>query len=651
MISLTDALTLAYTKIKTRRIRLFSIIVSSSILFGVLAAGSLVLNGAMTSFEKFATQGYTSRYILSGNYAPYEVDFEASAIPDDPDLVTRAETLEKTVTARKKAEAKRLGIDSIDSDQDKVTTTDQSGAKHLNYNSPIVQQAMREKAAADPYHSSLELFKKQVSGAKTYYSSIRMRQTASDAPRLSVIVDGKERQPASDNSSAAPLLGATTSRRGVDEITSEWTLIDAPLLQPFILKGQTLDVGSDGSIPIIVSYTAAQEMLKLPTLTNKASNQEQKDRLLTVRKDIAGKTFQVCYRNASSASSLQDALAQQSEIHANANKKDYQKPELVYAPNPAPCAAPVVERDARSSETKQYDAKIAEYNKTFGKAEPTSSTLTFRVIGISPDKNSPAAMDAGQILSYIMSANTASSWASPLGIRDSSPATRDIFADDTTPPQMFGESQVKYYAEFSSASHAQTALTTQSCDQAIKGITPLEGQVFCKRDGRQYQLQPFGSSSLAIENSKKAFAEIQKWAAIVVACLAGISIMGMVGRIIADSRRETAIFRAIGASRLTIAQIYLTYTAFLIVLVSLFALIAGTITAAWVDATLSPSASANALLLFNAQDVSQQFRFIGFDLQSIGFIVLTIACAAFAGALLPIVNNVRRNPINDMRSE
>ena len=58
----------------------------------------------------------------------------------------------------------------------------------------------------------------------------------------------------------------------------------------------------------------------------------------------------------------------------------------------------------------------------------------------------------------------------------------------------------------------------------------------------------------------------------VVGAIAGVILMGMIGRIIADSRKETAVFRAVGASRLAVAQVYVAYTVYLAGCVALWRL-------------------------------------------------------------------------------
>ena len=68
--------------------------------------------------------------------------------------------------------------------------------------------------------------------------------------------------------------------------------------------------------------------------------------------------------------------------------------------------------------------------------------------------------------------------------------------------------------------------------------------------------------------------------ALVIAAIAALIMMGMIGRVIGDSRRETAVFRAIGAKRNDIRAIYSTYTFFLSLGIVVATLVIGTAVAA-----------------------------------------------------------------------
>ena len=127
--------------------------------------------------------------------------------------------------------------------------------------------------------------------------------------------------------------------------------------------------------------------------------------------------------------------------------------------------------------------------------------------------------------------------------------------------------------------------------------------------------------------------------------------IGTVGRVIADSRRETAVFRAIGAKRLDIAQIYFTYTVFLAGLVATTALLIGFVAASIADSRWSAGLSIDALVAYNAQDLTRQVSLFGMNGGQLLLILGLVVVASLASAIVPLLTNIRRNPIRDMRDE
>ena len=127
--------------------------------------------------------------------------------------------------------------------------------------------------------------------------------------------------------------------------------------------------------------------------------------------------------------------------------------------------------------------------------------------------------------------------------------------------------------------------------------------------------------------------------------------MGTVGKIIADSRRETAVFRAIGAKRLDIAQIYLTYTMFIAFLISVVSIALGWAVALYVQSRYGETATVEAIVSFNSQDLNREFMLVGLNAREIIMLIGVIFAGSMLSAVLPLLTNLRRNPIRDMRDE
>jgi ABC-type antimicrobial peptide transport system permease subunit len=120
---------------------------------------------------------------------------------------------------------------------------------------------------------------------------------------------------------------------------------------------------------------------------------------------------------------------------------------------------------------------------------------------------------------------------------------------------------------------------------------------------------------------------------------------------IADSRRETAVFRAIGAKKLDIAQIYVLYTVFLSALVTLFAVGVGTLVAMVVQLKWADPITLHALLAYNSHDLDKVFRLYHFHLPDMLYLLAVAVGAGILSAVFPLIRNLRRNPMRDMRDD
>ncbi len=648
MIRFFDALKLAYTKIRTRKIRLVITVFVAGLLFVGLTASSLIFNGIITSIESFSDEGFNKRYIISGAYTDTSSFKSENGSPmSNPALIARAETLEKERQAKRKAVAERLGIEFVQDESEKAVQVFPDGNKSLNPMTVIGQQVLAESDTNQTAKPTLAAFQKQIgSNASKFYQAqkIAIPGMLYNAPKLTPLLDGKEKY---DTVYAGGGFPGTT--QGLAGITDSWTLMDDSLMKPFLLPGQNLERDASGSIPIVISYSAAQELLKYSKLDTNATLEQKKQRLIDTRREIAGKAFSMCYRNSAAQFQLQKAIEQQSDLKQNGTKKEYKKPELLYDVPASPCTSPVIQRDVRSAEAKRLDEKQETFNLEFGAQKPTSELLKFRVVGVSPDRSMPMGMPGIEdIISMMTMSTLGSSWVSPLTIRDSSPALKDVFRIaqmGVFEPQQF------YAAEFSSPDAARQVLKERNCINQFPGM-PLEpGQVACAIETRPFALQSFGSASLALEDIKATFKRFQLIAAIVVTVLASVILMGMIGRIVADARKETAVFRAVGASRMAIAQIYITYTMYLSLMIIVMAFVIGFAVALWVDSRYSANTSVTMALLFNVADLGKQFHFYTLNWYDVGLIAVVVAAASIVGAMVPIAHNIQRNPIRDMREE
>jgi hypothetical protein len=639
MIRYRDATTLALTKLRTRKVRLIVTIVISGLLFSGLAGASIVARGIMGSIDSFGKEGLGDRYIAQAN-TQSSYDFSTNQT-----IIDRALAIHKDIVARKKVEAKRLDLPyDASTETSPVAEYDTPAGKqrYLAPGHPAADQALAEYLAAHPTAGEPEL--RQLADKyhpKDFYQAWLLPYDLQGG-QLQVLKDGKEKFDSQ--------LGnkGYFSSSGTDSFTSFWQAMSPDLLRPFILPGENLQAGADGSIPIIAPYSAVEQILKLKSLPKSASAEQRLARAKEVREKAKGVTFNVCYRNNTSSQMVSEAIATQQELEQNKNKKDYRKPDFIRGLPKEACGQTTVDRDVRSKEQKTLEEKQTQFNQIFGEQPPKQEILTFRLVGMVPDADYSSAFGVSEIIRSLVTSTLGNGWYTPLDLTLENPTTKQLFEGGS--PTM--KSPPSFYVEFSTANDARNFIDKEGCTPDFGNVQAGQDPFAqCLKDGKPFSTGPYGSNSLALESAKKTFGKIFRIAALIVAAIAAIIMMGTVGRMIADSRRETAVFRAIGAKKMDIAQIYLVYTTMLSLLISLFALIFGTILALIAHNRWADGATVEAILAYNAQDLGKSFNLYAFHWPDILMLIGLALAAGIISAVFPLIRNLRRNPIRDMRDD
>lgn len=651
MIRLTDATKLAATKLRTRKVRLVVTIVIAGLMFSVLAAASQISRGAFDSLAAFGREGFGERYITVAM-----PNYSGGLATELPEVVDRAVAIQKNLVAQKTAEAKKLGIE-YDSKSEPAVFSEFDGptgkVRMINLEVPAGQQAAQEYYKKHPQPGLAEL-KKQAGryNPQAYYESKGLA-LGPGATGLQVLKQGKEDYSTFQKSPDNPY-----EQRGLSSFATSWGLMSQDLLQPFLLPGASTALGNDGSVPVIAPYSAVEEIQGLKALPSTSKPAQRLDRLKQVRAQAADLKFEACYRNPASQQLLQTALNQQKELADNKGKKDYVAPELLYGLPKTACGPVVIQTDKRSAADKVLAGKQDSFDRKFGLAEePRQQTVSFRVIGISPDPPDFSASVVSSLVSSIVSSNLSMfgpAWLTPLELEAKQPVVQAAFTDDKSLMAAVGPGGQYSYAEFDSAQTARTFMEQETCQPEFGPTGPAPGEdIFaaCTKAGKYFSYMPFGSNALALDGVKQGFSRIFGYVAVAVAVVAAIIMVGTVGRTIADSRRETAVFRAIGAKKIDIVTVYLIYTFFLSMMIFLFALIAGFAIAQLAHAQLSPELTVQALVAYNANDLTKTFDLYSFYIPDMAQLIgLSLAGGALS-AFFPLLRNLRRNPIRDMRDE
>ena len=649
MLRITDSLRLAGTKLRVRRIRLSITVVVSGLLFAALLAGLTMLMGAQRSIEEFDRGSLNNRYLVAQTaIRPNNIEFT-------PNLTARAEAERTQMIKDKQALAARLGLPYDPKSEPPIMQSFPDSPPYPNSQSVIVQRLIRQETAKLPRLTANAQWQfARTRGAVRQFSiqSIAANGMLNYMERGIESFDDKRQQ----NNQPTPL----------EEFKQQFgsiTTIDQSLLGCYLLADAS---AKPSEIPLIIRYQDAEALLGLKPLDKNASNDTQLTRLKELRQKAGQLTFSACYRNPASQELLQTAK-QQIQAAANQAKKpsaDYVKPDREYAmPSADSCAAPAVVKDNRSAEARRTEANQRQFDQTFGSAqpEPAQAKFTFHVVGLMPDGIKATQSDIGSFLQQFLSTRLAYTWIMPRGSM-------------TTAAQMTLESTIQTAAnnhdqgganrdetlaiyEFSDPNKARSYLAAASCGEGAAQPEPT-GASKTQKSNKSICLpryvvfaSPTGSNSLVNYDAMERLKPIIMWTFIGVTIIAAFILLIIISRTIADSRKESAVFRALGATRLDISQIYFVYTMIVALFTALFSIAAGLIVVYIADNLLASQITATLRIAMTPKDLATTFHFWTIDWTIIGAVALSIIAAAVLACLIPLIRNTRRNPIKDMRDE
>ena len=634
MLRILDASKLALTKLRTRRIRLAVTIIVAGLLFGVVVFGLTVLRASMTSIGRFSRDTMSTRYLLA--YSNHNKDQSELFYNTPQDAKDRILALHKQHIADKKAAAKALGVEYDEkSEEEPIMKINQDDSGSLNRNSWAVKTFLRqytdEKNPLKP--ERIDAAAKRFGSSVTY----RIQNVGGRNGSLDVMIGGRE--DFQRNKEAVPeQLNEFVSAAGYQEI------LDESLLNYYFLPHRAHAASNE--IPVFISYNDAAVLLGKKPLPTTAQPQQHIERIRELRNEAGNITIQVCYRNNASSHLIQQALDQQ-RTAANKSKNEFDvKPSIEYAlPATDSCGGAIVKKDNRSASEKIADEKLQKFNQQFSTENitPQQAKLTYRVVGLLPD--TAYGDDLKSKLAGALNANMPSHWIIPKQTFEAGAAKIYLPNILTTERQELsgGLSDTTIY-EFIDAEHARAFYHATMCN-----VQPKDKDLCV--DGVSNFTQPFGSNSLVIEELQQQLTPILWYSLLGVIGVAAFILMLTISRTVADSRKESAIFRALGATRLDIAQIYVMYTLLLAGLIALFAIVAGLIGAGVIDVLYSADFSTAAHYIIMPRDLNTTFQLFTFDPLIIALAAVSIVAAALIGSILPLVRNTRRNPMKDMRDE
>ena len=159
------------------------------------------------------------------------------------------------------------------------------------------------------------------------------------------------------------------------------------------------------------------------------------------------------------------------------------------------------------------------------------------------------------------------------------------------------------------------------------------------------------SNSAAIDDMQRLVNSWLSYGMIGVIILAAIIMWITIGRTIVDGRHETAVFRAIGFKRIDITAIYILYTIILSIFIAICATAIGFACAHILDNQFSLDLTAQAQYSFGGLDLAKRINLVGYDWNQLYIIIAACLATGLLCVVLPLIRNVRRSPIQDMREE
>ncbi|PRY61288.1 FtsX-like permease family protein [Knoellia remsis] len=659
MIGFRDSITLAHTKIRSKRIRMLITTIVSGLLFGIIGGGVLLFDGTSASVDRFADENLGGRYLVQGT--PTIPADQAFPNPEDPALLKTITAEHAAYLEERKAAAKKYDIDDYDPKDEVPAVVDNpygdpsipaGQRKMVNQESVVWKRHLAEvyeKASANA-KATPEAFATaaRADGATETYQPKPLRSLA-----LTFLKDGREdltKVVTPEEQQAQMENGPPSSIE-----SSELTLLDDELVSAFVTDPSTR--GTPKGIPVLVPVDDVVATLgaQLGLSKRPKDSAAQIDWFREVKEKSNGVTFTECYRNAAENTRVEEARQQAAEIAANAKKPGWTKPSRILALPTTPCGEVTVASDTRSAREKKADANREAFEAQFEPKEaPRAELLTFQVVGVLPsDQSSMSGLEA--VIGGIVGTRFGYGSIVPAGLLEAVPAALrggDLLTKPpvtTTPDQMmFGPygPDAAFIASFPTVEQAKTFLRSQACP----GMDSFAGDVYYEC-GKAFSVGTYGSNYLVVDDIARQGRPFLIGILAVLFGIATIIIWAMMGRVIADSRRETAVFRAIGAKRSDIIGVYLLYSLWVALRIALFAALLAAAIAVAIEYLYAERATRAAQLAYGVFDGDARFHFLGVPGPVFWAILGGIMLMALVAITPPLLRNIRRNPIRDMRDE
>ena len=651
MIRPSYAVKLARTKLHSKCGMLFASTIVASLLFAALIAIIIVFTGAEKSAEMFIKKVGNDRYLVK---ASPNIPNKALGITNNLSLeeIRELKAFEKKYYQNLQDKYKSLGLaydksteapallpaswmpDSLPEEQ-RVT---------VNFSSPVIsdfndQQFEKYAKTANNKLTNLKEIGSKYDAAGYYI--VDKISGLPQIPALRLIQNDKE-----DFGNSNPKADdMTTYGYYTNAIyNSNYTFTDQQLLRRYMLA---TDASHLNGIPVVVSVQEAVSLFgkKLNLEAEPADTNQKSTWLKNVQEKLNGYTYQVCYRNSTEQTLIKKIQQDYIETKANEINKNYQKPSLIYDYPKQACGNITVKSDTRTTtEKKSDDSNEANQKKLGTYIAPKHKLLTFQIVGIKyAQPQTDYKKNASEYIKNLLASQDSSSALDiPIQLYDSLPEKLkfdDIQQQEasSTAVRLMRDEFTPRVLEFSSVAKARAFLDNEACPELND------------KCNKQFAANPYGSNYLILDEIGKLFNQIASVALPTVLGLAIIIIWFTVSRIIAENRKETAIYRAMGAKRRDIACIYIIYVLIVALRIVIASLILGIATAFAIANTYGKNLTDTAATAFGTVGSAPQFSVFSLESPIIIAVVSSIFIVSLISSIQPLLRNMRRNPVQDIR--
>lgn len=668
MIKLIDACLLAQTKLRSKKQLVLVTTLVPGLLFALLIAAAVVAAGVANSTADFTRSALGGKYLVEATpVIPNDVMGHRYLYDNPtPELRSKLEILQKEAVEQRQQLAHKYGVSFNESSVEPLFLPSPFGQatagapavtinmRSLGWNA-FVTTLQQDWATAAP--NTVARLKEKAGQYGATDVSANADATISYATNTFLSNGEEDILKLGVYKEAASQF--VLDYQAVSVRNSLYTFTDQSNIERFILPENEKRQDNHSAIPVVMTYKEAEAIFgKKYALSSKPTGiKEQIAWIQSVQDQINGETFTTCYRSTGETNLISKIIKDNSDTALNEGKAGYAEPKLQYSLPSDTCGAPTVTKDTRTAAEKASDLKLIEYEKASGTYQPKErQLLTFQVVGLMDIQapNSGLSTDMQTFITSVLGARYNSGAFIPRQMYDSLPdvakysnvlqntgASNSVSAD-ASGQQVFAKAGVQTaIVAFPTIDQARDFIANSGCSVS----TPVDS---CNKP---WILQTYGVNYLLMDDFSVLSQRIARVLFPAVLSLALIIIFITMARVIMDSRRETAVFRALGAKRIDIVAIYVVYSLMIATLIIIFSTILGFGSAFILNQLYAPAITEYARVAYGVFDTALQFTFFSIPWYTLLLIVASIVLVSLIALLQPLIRNVRRSPLSDMRQE